>query len=151
MNALLIIHIVLSLLSYSAFLLSFISALLFILLDRSLKGKHIGKLFKELPPLELLEKTNYASIVAGFLLLAAGLISGFVWLSQDKGDFFLSRDPKTICSLFTLASYALVLYLRTTSTLRGRKIAIFSVLSFSLALFTFLGVNYLLPTWHKYL
>lgn len=149
-NGLLVTHIGLSLLSYSAFLLSFITAFLFIILDRELRFKHLGRWFKEIPPLQLLDRINYFSIVIGFLCLSGGAISGFIWSGRVFGTFF-RLDPKEICVLFTLFTYALLFYLRTTSTLRGRKVAIFSVLSFSLAIFTFLGVNYLLPTWHRYL
>lgn len=150
MDSLFVLHIGLSLLSYSAFLLSFITAFLFIILDRELKVKHLGRWFKEIPPLQLLDRINYFCIVIGFFLLTGGVISGFVSSGRVFGALF-RFDPKEICALITLFSYALLFYLRTTFTLRGRKVAIFSVISFSLATFTFLGVNYLLPTWHRYL
>ena len=52
--------------------------------------------------------------------------------------------------LVTWLVYVLYLHLRLRKDWRGRRVAWIAVLGFLLALFTFAGVNYLIPGLHGY-
>ena len=145
-----LIHMVCTLLSYAAFLLAFVSGILFLIQERQLKHKHMGLLFHRLPPLEQLDRINFLSISAGFGLLSCGSILGFVGAEQLRGRWW-TGDPKEVLTLTLWAAYCLLWVVRLRSTLRGHRVAVLSILGFSLVLFTFLGASWLLPSWHPYL
>ena len=63
---------------------------------------------------------------------------------------FRSWDPKETWSLITCFLYAAMLHQRLTVGWRGRKAAIMAIAGFFAVLFTFLGVNLILPGLHTY-
>ncbi len=146
----LVLHTLCSLLSYVAFLVAFLSGLLFLIQERQLKQKHMGLLFRHLPPLQGLDRMNFLSIGIGFLLLSIGLALG-LWSSHVMLGTWWNWDPKELLAVVLWAAYLVLWVLRLRATLRGRKVALLSILGFTLVLFTFLGVRWWLPTWHAYL
>ncbi|MBI4355855.1 MAG: cytochrome c biogenesis protein CcsA [Candidatus Omnitrophica bacterium] len=144
------LHIALSIFSYGAFLIAFVSGILFLVLERQLKHKQLGRLFRWLPPLSLLDRLNYLSITIGFGAFSIGLVLGTILAVQSLGAHWLS-DGKVWLSMVTWVAYAVLWSIRVSSSLRGRKVAILSILGFSLVLWTLFGGRYVLPTWHAYL
>ena len=63
---------------------------------------------------------------------------------------YVPRGPKETWSLITWFLYAALLHQRLTVGWRGRKAAIMAIIGFLAVLFTFLGVNLLLPGLHTY-
>jgi ABC-type transport system involved in cytochrome c biogenesis permease subunit len=61
---------------------------------------------------------------------------------------FWSWDPKEVWSGVTWLLYAALLHERLVVGWRGRKSAIMAIIGFALLLFTFMGVNFLLPGHH---
>ena len=147
---LIVIHTICSLLSYVAFLIAFVSGALFLIQDRQLKHKQMGLLFHRLPALGTLDRANFLAVGAGFALLTVGLLFG-VWGSRRLLGSWWRWDPKELLTVTLWVMYLAVWLVRLRATLRGRKIAILSILSFALVLFTFVGVRHWLPTWHAYL
>jgi len=145
-----VVHTVCSLLSYAAFLVAFLSGALFLIQERQLKHKHMGALFHRLPALGTLDRINFAAIGAGFGLLSLGVLFGVLGSRRLLGSWW-RWDPKEWLTLLLWASYLVLWFVRLRATLRGRKIALLSILGFTLVLFTFLGVSRWLPTWHAYL
>lgn len=144
------IHTICSLLSYGAFLAAFIAGMLFLIQERQLKRKHMGRLFHRLPSLEVLDRVNCLAIGVGFGLLSIGVAYGFIGAKVLLGRWW-TDDPKEYLTVALWGSYLMLWLVRVRATLRGRRIALLSILGFGLVLFTFLGVNWLLPTWHTYL
>jgi ABC-type transport system involved in cytochrome c biogenesis permease subunit len=144
------LHTICSLLSYMAFLVAFISGALFLIQERQLKHKHMGALFHRLPALGTLDRINFAAIGAGFGLLSVGVLFGVLGSHRLLGSWW-HWDPKELLTLLLWVSYLVLWLVRLRATLRGRKIALLSILGFTLVLFTFLGVSRWLPTWHAYL
>lgn len=144
-----VIHMLCSLLSYAAFLAAFVSGILFLIQEWQLKHKHMGWLFHRLPALGTLDRINLASIGAGFGLLSLGLFFGMLGSRLLWGAWW-RWDPKELLTLALWASYLGLWIVRLRSTLRGRKVALLSILGFLLVLLTFVGVSRWLPTWHSY-
>jgi ABC-type transport system involved in cytochrome c biogenesis permease subunit len=142
-----IVHTVSSLLSYVAFLVAFGAGMLFLIQERQIKRKRMGLLFHRLPSLDQLERINVLALGLGFALLTIGLSWGLVGSRLLRGVWW-SGDPKEILSATLWLCYLILWTARLRATMRGRRVAVLSVLGFALVLFTFLGVSWLVPTWH---
>ena len=143
-------HSICSLLSYVAFLIAFVTGLVFLVQERQLKRKQMGMLFHRLPALWTLDRINFLSLGIGFGLLSVGVLCGIVGARLQLGQWW-SWDPKEWLTGLLWTTYLVLWLLRLRATLRGRKVALLSMLGFGLALFTWLGVSRVLPTWHSYL
>ncbi len=143
------IHAVTSFIGEAAFALSFAVSVVYLLQERQIKKKRMGILFRRLPPLNKLDDINYKILTIGFPFLTLGIITGAVWANYAWGSYW-SWDPKETWSLITWLVYAGILHGRLTVGWRGRRAAIFSIIGFACVLFTFLGVNLLLPGLHSY-
>ena len=144
------IHIPVIFLGYAAFTMAFVSGVMYLLQEKYLKSKKVGtRYYYRLPSLEVLDDVNYKSITVGFLFLTFGIIAGAIWLKGSKG-VYLNSDPKVVWSLITWVLYSILLHVRYRSRMRGRKVAILSIIGFGLVIFTFLGVNFLLPGLHSF-
>lgn len=102
-----------------------------------------------MPSLETLDALNYKCLTIGFPLLTLGIITGSLWASSAWGSYW-SWDPKEVWSLITWILYAALLHGRLNSGWRGKKGAIFLIIAFFVVLFTFIGVNTLIPGLHSY-
>ena len=144
-----IVHMICSLLSYVAFLLAFVSGILFLIQERQLKRKTMGMLFHQLPSLETLDHMNFVAIGLGFGLLSIGMACGLLGIKVLLGRWWVG-DPKEYLTIILWGSYLLLWLMRLRATLRGHRIALLSILGFSLVLFTFLGASAFLPSMHPY-
>ncbi len=96
------------------------------------------------------DRVSAAAIGIGFPVFTAGaLIFGAIWAQAAWGAWW-SWDPKETWALVTWLVYTAYLHTRLVPRLRGRPAAVLSVVGFAFTLFTFFGVNYLLPGLHSY-
>ncbi len=138
------VHVGLLFLGDGAFALAAAAGVMYLIQERQLKRKRLGPWFRRLPNLEVLDELNYRCLSIGFPLLTAGIITGAIWAQQAWGTYW-SWDPKETWSLITWLLYAAVLHGRLTIGWRGRRAAIWAIVGFGAVLFTFLGVNFVLP------
>lgn len=141
------LHTICSLLSYAAFLVAFVSGVLFLIQERQLKHKRMGVLFHQLPSLGALDRINVVSLGVGFGLLTLGMTFGLLGFKRVSGTWW-AWSPKEAVTVALWACYFLLWLVRLRTTLRGRKVALLSILGFSLVLFSWLGVSHRLPPWH---
>ena len=130
------VHVFTCFIAYASFAVSFLCGLLYMLRPKSVQA---GKL----------EEINYQSIVVGFPMLTAGILTGAVWAHYAWGSYW-SWDPKETWSLITWIVYALFLHARFTRGWKGRRIALLSIIGFMSVIFTYLGVNFILAGLHSY-
>ncbi len=131
------IHVTTSFLSYSGFTIAAIFAFLYLLQKDKNKRR-------------IIDEISYKLITVSFPLLSLGIITGAIWAHYAWGRYW-SWDPKETWSLITWIIYAGYLHARITKGWSGRKTAWWLILGFMATVFTFLGVNYLLPGLHSYL
>ena len=134
---------------YAAFTVSFGAAIMYLIQQRFLKQKKFGPLYQRLPSLDMLDDISYRCLTFGFPLLTFAIISGAIWAETAWGTYW-SWDPKETWSLITWFVYAALLHGRLTTGWRGKNASILSIIGFCILLFTFLGVNLLLPSLHSY-
>ena len=82
-------------------------------------------------------------------MMTVVIISGAIW-AQKAWSRYWAWDPKETWSLITWIIYAIYLHLRLRRNWRGKSAAWFSIIGFISVLFTFVGVNILLPSIHSY-
>jgi len=143
------IHVLLLFVGDAVFAVAFGAGIMYLLQEKQVKRKKMGALFKRLPSLDVLDDVNYRCLTIGFPLLTMGIITGSIWAEYAWGSYW-SWDPKETWSLITWLLYAALLHGRLTVGWRGRKAAILAIVGFGAVLFTFLGVNLLLPGLHSY-
>jgi len=102
-----------------------------------------------LPSVEVMEQVMYQSVAVGFVFLTIGIILGAVWAKYAWGGYW-SWDPKETWSLITWLVYAAYLHARYIKGLRGKPLAYFTILGFLSVIFTYYGVNLILPGLHSY-
>ena len=97
----------------------------------------------------VLDDIIYQTVVVGFILLTAGIVTGAIWANSAWGTYW-SWDPKETWSLITWLVYAALLHSRFMRGWQGKRIAVFSLVGFGCVLFTYFGVNLLLSGLHSY-
>ncbi|PIQ89506.1 MAG: hypothetical protein COV72_02455 [Candidatus Omnitrophica bacterium CG11_big_fil_rev_8_21_14_0_20_42_13] len=123
-------------LSYFAFFSAFIAAIAYLIQDASLKSRKLHPLLMRMPDLSFLDKWNYSSIGLGFPVLTMAIISGSLWLNDTTGSFW-QWNPRALYSLVLWLTYAVILHVRLSSKIRGRKVAFLSIVAFLIIIFTF--------------
>jgi cytochrome c-type biogenesis protein CcsB len=142
-------HVITIMLSYSALAISFFAAVCYLVKDALGGDASPIALVRHLPSLEALDILNYKIIVVGFPLLTAGIVLGAVWANTAWGRPW-GFDPKEMWSAITWLIYAVYLHVRFFAGWKGRRAAILAIVGFAGVIFTYLGVNYLLPSLHSY-
>lgn len=92
---------------------------------------------------------SYRMICVGFLLLSVVILSGAIWAEQAWSTWW-SWDPKETWALITWIVYSVYLHQRLRKKWAGKKMAWFAVIALVFVIFTFAGVNVLLPGLHSY-
>jgi len=143
------LHAALSIMGYTAMSLSTLYALMYIIQNRNLKKRNIGKLFTQLPALPYLEKMSIQSAFMGIVLLGIGVLLGHVQAEAIMGEFWPS-DAKVITTdivwILYLTGYAIAQFLRW----HGRKMAYLSILGYFVLVIGGFIIVYLTETFHEF-
>ena len=135
-------HIGAAVFSYAAFLVAGCVSLRYVLQHR--RGESV-----ESERMKRLEFMSYRLVALGFLLLTAVIVIGAVW-AEAAWSAYWTWDPKEVWALITWIIYAVYFHVR----LRGRRSDLFLswyvILAIPAFLFTFAGVNKLIPGLHSY-
>ena len=128
----LVAHIVALLAAYAALGFSILASALYLAQERRIKAKlKPGEdtwwaPLEWLPPLDTLERIAHATLLFGFPCMTVGLVIGSVLAQETVLGAAYFRDPKVIASFVMWAVYVLLLLVRSTAGLRGRKAAYLS-------------------------
>ena len=128
-------HAAIAILSYGAFALAFVAGLMYLVQERQLKSRKLSPSFLLLPSIEQLDVINHRLVLLGFGMLTLGMIGGFISY-EIVGHW---TTPKIIWAIVAWALYAALLAARLGWSLRGRKIVLASMISFTLILGSYIG------------
>lgn len=146
------VHVTLALLAYAAFTLSFSIGLVYLIQARQIRKKRVGRLFSQLPSLDVLDRMGFRSVAVGFPVLTLGMITGGIWASKvwtpQSPSWHL--DPKILGTVVIWLLYAGYLAGRGIIGWRGRKAALLSVGAFGMVLFTFLIIGLFMTRIHAF-
>ena len=135
-------HIGAAVFSYSTFLVAGCVSLRYVLQYR--KGESPDSL-----RMKRLEYISYRLVALGFLLLTAVIVIGAVW-AEAAWSAYWTWDPKEVWALITWIIYAVYLHLRLRREKSDLFLCWYVILAIPAFLFTFAGVNKLIPGLHAY-
>lgn len=135
------IHVVTYFIGYGALSIAFFTSLIYLVLLKKNPADSSSLLY--------LDRLTYQLIIFGFPFLTIGMTTGSTWANVAWGSYW-SWDPKETCSLITWLVYVVYLHLRVLRGWKDKKAAYLSVIGFLATLFTFVGVNFILPGLHSY-
>lgn len=141
------IHASLILLSYGAFGFAAVSAIMYLCQTHDLKAHKSTAVFSLLPPVQRLEHITGRLVLAGFILLSFGLLSGG-HIPSPKGVGPYWKDSKVLWAACVWAMYAGLMLARWRLAWFGRKFAISAIGAFAFVLLTFWGTNLLSQIHH---
>jgi ABC-type uncharacterized transport system permease subunit len=125
----LVAHIAALLAAYAALGFSLLASLLYLVQERRLKRipKSSESTWQSsldwLPPLDTLERIAHATLEFGFPCMTVGLIIGAVLVQETPLGAAYFLDPKVIASFISWGVYVMLLLVRRSAALRGRKAA----------------------------
>lgn len=121
-SEMLLIHIGFGIVAYAAFSISFVFAILYMLLYRVLKQKKFSTQWTRLPSLDTTTKWIHFSTLVGICLLGISLILGSEWALLTLEDVSVF-DFKIIGSFILALMYSVILYANRTGRLVGTTYA----------------------------
>jgi len=135
-NFWLTVHVLTITISYSAFFVAFVlgDIGLYYVLRGEIKWKD---------RLKAIVSGIYRAFQIGIVLLASGIILGGIWADYSWGRFW-GWDPKETWALIALLGYLAVLHGRINGMIRDFGMIVCGVVTFSLVIMAWYGVNYVL-------
>jgi len=143
------LHVTLNILAYSAFALSFVLSVIFLIQDRRLREHKLGIVGWRFPALDVLDRMARSSVLVGCVSLALGMAAGFVWARRLLGTYW-DGDPKVIVTVLILAIYIAYTLLSRTAAWRGARASILCTFNFLFVIFSYSIVNRYLSHFHRY-
>lgn len=144
----LLAHVAAAVIAYGALTFSFAVALLYRWRSR-LETGGAPALIALVPGLPALEEILTRAILLAMPFLTLLIITGAVWAEYAWGSYW-RWDPKETWSLITWLVYAIYLHGRAVYAWQGKTAANWAIAGFLVVVFTFIGVNILLPGLHSY-
>jgi ABC-type transport system involved in cytochrome c biogenesis permease subunit len=142
-------HVTLNILAYSAFAISFVLSIIFLVQNRRLRGHKLGIVGWRFPALDVLERMTRSSVLIGCGSLAAGMTAGLIWAHRLQGVYW-NGDPKVIVTFLILAFYVGYTVLSRTSAWRGARASMLCIFNFFFVIFSYSIVNRYLSHFHRY-
>jgi len=138
------IHILLILMAYGTFTVSFLLAIGYLRAEYQLRSKSVDHTFFMFPSLETMDRGLQRSIWIGLSLLTCGIFLGVLhgFLNNNIGLHWIT-DPNIMGAMLTAVIYGTIGYLRGRSLFTNRRIAYLSIMGFILIVLLFFGMNYL--------
>src|SRR5262249_60646304 len=119
------------------------ASVLYVVQAQRLKAKALPGHGMRVMSLERLEQMNRRGITWAFPLLTIGLVVGMVQMTQEGVQLQGWTDPRILSTLVLWLVFAIVLYLRYGFRLRGKRVALLTIVAFGLLIVT-------LVTSHQY-
>jgi len=135
-HEILVAHIVLALISYALFTISFLFSLMYMIQYHFLKDKKNVKWIKKFGDLKKLDQYSFTLNTIGVPLLLIAIILGIVW-AYVSGSAFFWLDTKTIGSVLVFLVYIGYLFFRLFLRYQGIRLTVYNA-----AAFFILFVNY---------
>ncbi|MCB9676064.1 MAG: cytochrome c biogenesis protein CcsA [Alphaproteobacteria bacterium] len=148
LNVWLPIHLALLFAGVAGFALSSAVGVLYLYVRDALKKKRFDRIGR-LPSLESLDRIQFRSMLFGFIALTLGIGAGGALATASFQESW-ALDPKVLYTLAVWFWYFVALQARLILGRRGRWTANFSIVGFGAMVFSLIGLNFILASWHSY-
>jgi ABC-type uncharacterized transport system permease subunit len=142
-------HVSSALLGLTAFAISAVYALLYLMLYHDIKANRFGVIYKRLPSLEILATLSFKSTIFGFIFLSIAITIGFIWLPQAFQNFSYA-DPKLIGTFLIWALYGIGLLSKKIGGWQGRRLMILAITGFAISFFSMTIINMFFSSFHNF-
>jgi ABC-type uncharacterized transport system permease subunit len=136
----LVVHIAFLLAAYASLAFSMVASFLYLVQERRLKSRFAvvatpeqGQFLDRLPPLDTLERIAHSTLLFGFPCMTLGLLVGSLLAQESVGPAYFF-DAKVLLSFAMWMLYVVLLYIRRSAGLRGRRAAYLSSAVFAVML-----------------
>lgn len=126
--------------AYAAFAFGSGAGVAYMIQERALRSKRLGRLSERLPSLSVLDDLSYRAVTLGFPLLTFGMVMGAVWAATEWGSYWF-WEPKLTLALLLWLLGAAIFHLRTIEKYHGRRTALLAIASAVMVLVVFLGAS----------
>lgn len=141
MNGNIIIHIILSITSYSLLLIALFQSILLKIQSTHLHKKDVNKFIYQFPPLQTMENLLFTSIIFGFIFLTLSLVSGVIFLDDIFAQHLLH---KTTLSIMSWIIFAVLIFGRLRFGWRGKAAINASQVAFVLLFLAYFGSKFVI-------
>ncbi len=139
-DAILLLHISLTILGYVAFGFACGVSLALIVQESLLKSKRFSLLGKKLPSIRMLDRLNRNFLVGGFCCMFSGILLG-LYFGAASDVSILAQSALVLGTLITLAIYGALVLGMLLRGLRGSRAAWLSIAGFCSLLLSFVFVH----------
>ena len=129
-------HVLTTIIGYGAWAITFAASISYLYLD---------KLGREKPG--MFDQLAYKAAFIAFCFHTLGIATGALWGDRVFGQLWF-WDPKETWSFITWLIFLAYLHARYTLDWKGRRAAILAIIGFLAVVFTYVGVDFLLPQIH---
>ncbi|MGQ0614634.1 MAG: cytochrome c biogenesis protein CcsA [Planctomycetaceae bacterium] len=136
-------HILMAVVSCSAFTLAAATGALYLLQIRVLKRDPASAVSRRLPPLETLDRLNFLSVAIGFPFLILSIAAGWTFVfrsTRPAGDWLL--DPTVLATGAGAVVYLGLFSARAFLGWRGRRVALLSLVGFAVVVVGFIVASF---------
>lgn len=137
------LHISTALFGYTAFTMSAVWGVLYLMQYHEIRANRFGTLYNRLPSLGLLERMSAIAAVVGLGFLSIAILIALVWMPEAIEGFSYS-DPKIVVTIVVWILYALALALKYIVRIDQRRFVLLSLFGFGAILLSMTIVNLLL-------
>ena len=134
------VHILVSVLTYALVTLAAVAGLAVLLQESALKRRRPTRLTPLLPSVADCERLELRLMGVAELVLGLGLLTGMATEYMERGKL-VAIDHKTIFAFAAFLAIALLLWLRRSSGLRGRRAARLALAAYLLLTLAYIGVK----------
>ena len=131
------VHVITVLTGYSFWAITFSASLAYLYLAKT-KQKQSS----------LMDQMAYKAAFIAFIFHTISIVLGSLWANQVGGQLW-TWDPKETWSFITWLVFLTYLHARFTLNWGGARAAILAIVGFATLVFTYVGVDYLLPHMHS--
>jgi ABC-type transport system involved in cytochrome c biogenesis permease subunit len=131
-----VVHGVILLLAAVGVCVGFVASIMYLVQAWRLRGKTPPGQGLQLLSLERLEEMSRRAVMWAFPLLTAGVLIGVMQLAAHREDLHGWSDPKIWGAAGLWVVFGLLLYLRLSRQLQGRRAALMTIVAFVVLIFT---------------
>jgi len=136
-----VLHILLGIVGFSLITIAAAQAVLVAWLSRELKQHHFNPVLRHLPPLQTMESLLFEIIQAGFLVLVAVIISGFVFMDDMFAQHLVH---KTFFTIVATGVFGILLWGRHQRGWRGKTALYWTLAGFIVLIIAYFGAKFVL-------